>query len=72
MMLNGGFELLDILGTALPERGLGLSITLFPLLGCCIYLDLRFSNQNSSAARMIFDLPVSARPSFSAPGHVLV
>lgn len=72
MMLNGGFELLDILGTALPERRLGLSITLFPLLGCCIYLDLTFSNQNSSAARMILDLPVSARPSFSAPGHVLV
>lgn len=72
MMLDGGFELLDILGTALPEGRLGLSIPLFPLLGCCVYLDLTFSKQNNSAARMILDLLVSARPSFSEPGRVLV
>jgi hypothetical protein len=32
MVLDGSFELLDVLGTSLTERGLRLAISLLPLL----------------------------------------
>lgn len=38
MLLDGSFELLDILGPPLPEGCLSLAVPLLPLLGRCIYL----------------------------------
>ena len=38
MVLDGGLELLDVLGAPLSERSLGLPVPLLALLGCGIYL----------------------------------
>ncbi len=38
MLLDGGFELLDVFGPPLTESSLGLAVALLPLLGRCVYL----------------------------------
>jgi hypothetical protein len=40
MVLDGGLELLDVLGAPLSERSLGLPVPLLALLGRGIYLGL--------------------------------
>lgn len=38
MLLDGSFQLLNVLGPPLAESSLGLAVALLPLLGRCIYL----------------------------------
>lgn len=38
MLLDGGFQLLDVLGPPLAKSSLGLAVALLPLLGRGIYL----------------------------------
>ena len=45
MDLDGLLELLDVLGTPLPKRGLRLAVPLLPFLRCGVDLDFIVSNK---------------------------
>jgi hypothetical protein len=50
MRANGFLELLDVLGSPLPEGGLGLTVPLLPLLRRCVYLKSKLAWDEASGA----------------------
>ena len=52
MDLDGLLELLDVLGTPLPEGSLGLAVPLLPLLRCGVDLCLSSATTATSAERV--------------------